>query len=170
MTRNPDNDSSGFTLLELIVVAAIIGILLSLAAPPLSTVLSDPLKQGTRKIVYFLQNARSTAAAEQSFCTISYNRDNRQLSSRLVPNKITAAKDSRVLLQTLSLPESVKIDEIEVLHPVTTDEFTIWIGPQGHTQPFAIHLSDADNSLISIHVEPILLKSNIFDDYTPLVK
>lgn len=163
-------DNRGFTLLELIVVSVLIGLLLSLTAPSLSKQLSSPLKTVSRKLIFFLHNSRQTAEQEQLFCKVSFSRSKKQFHAKLIhQNEIKNEPDNPEIEFQLILPESIKIIEVEQgKNTLPVDNFTIWIGPQGYMQPLALHLANNENDYISIHFEPLLFKSNVFDNYTPL--
>ncbi len=165
-------NNKGFTLLELIVVSVLISLFLFLTIPSLSEHLSNPLKTVSRKIVFLLQHARQVAGAEQLFCKVSYNRDNKQFSTEFIQNsRVEQETASFTKAVTLLLPESIEIIEaVQGKATLPIDNFTIWIGPQGYMQPLVLHLANKDNDYISIHVEPLLFKSDVFDEYTPLAK
>jgi type IV fimbrial biogenesis protein FimT len=66
-----DSDSRGFSLIELIVVIALIGIISLIAAPTLSTMLSNyRIKNAANELAAAIQLARTTAISRNANCVL----------------------------------------------------------------------------------------------------
>ncbi|MBI4763930.1 MAG: GspH/FimT family pseudopilin [Deltaproteobacteria bacterium] len=66
-----DSDSRGFSLIELIVVMALIGIISLIAAPTLSTMLSNyRIKNAANELAAAIQLARTTAISRNANCVV----------------------------------------------------------------------------------------------------
>lgn len=162
----------GFTLLELIVVSALIGIFLAIAVPSLDNPFSDPLRKTTRQLSYFFHNAREAAEDSQRFCKISYNYSRKEFKAELSQQNRdgNAGDKTNSDVSTITIPTDITIEEIELsdTDTITKDVFESWIGPKGYTKPMALHIRNNDGEIFSLHLEPIIPKVRIFYDYTPL--
>ena len=167
-------DNDGFSLLELIVVCALIGIMLTLVAPQLrDTLFSDPLKSSVRKVIILTENAREQAVAEQRFCSLSFNSSNRQFITELHTTGDTKQPPTTKEINSFTVPESVIFDGIEPRNATAslqTDDAVMWIGPKGHIRPTAIHFSNTGGDQMSIHFAPFLIKATVYDIHTPLIE
>lgn len=167
----PSNHNDGFTLLELIVVCVLIGIMLTLASPVLKDqAFSDPLKSTVRKVSLLVQGARATALSEQRFCTLHFNSSDKQFVSSLRTTKSSSPSSGLTEINSFTLPETVTLTEVQQGNDTTlvVDTFVLWIGPQGYTQPTALHFTNTTGDEMSIHIEPLLIATRIYDKHTPL--
>lgn len=80
MNNIKNKKSAGFTLIELMVVIAIIGVMTAMAGPSFSSWIPKmKLKADTREKVNYLRQARSRAIAENAQYGIYFNTDNNQI-------------------------------------------------------------------------------------------
>ena len=164
--------SSGFTLLELIVVLALIGIMLVVSVPTLqNTLLDDRLKGTCRKIIGLVNSVRELAAREQQpyFLNIDRN-ENRiwyekdmEVGTEEEQENTEEAEDR----QELNIPEEVRISEIWTRSEgdFSDDQSRIWVSSKGYMDQTVLHVTDDDN-VISLHFSPFLDTVRIYDEYT----
>ena len=173
-TRFSKIHQAGFSLLELIVVCALIGIMLTVAAPVLRDGLySDPLKSSTRKLINLINLAREQATDEQKYCRLSYDSGEQQFFFQLLPGtQVDVVElEEMDIQQSFTLPESVHLHSFSKNGTTETgsDTLQIWFNPRGYNEQAAIHLENDDDDVMSIHIEPFVTEVRIFDAYTPFV-
>jgi len=165
--------SSGFTLLELIVVIALIGIMLVVSIPTLqNTLLDDRLKGTCRKIIGLVNSVRELAAREQHpyFLNIDKN-ENRIWYEKDV--EVEAAEEEGVTEETegrqeLNIPDEIGVSEIWTRSEgeFSDDQSRIWISSKGYMDQTVLHVTDDDDNIISLHFSPFLDNVRLYDEYT----
>ena len=166
--------SRGFTLLELIVVCALIGIMLVVSVPTLhNTFIDDQLNATCRKIIGFVSGVRELAVREQQayflFIEVDENRiryeKDSDIEGDLESETNTLTEDKRVL----KIPDGVRISEIWTRSEgeYSDDQDRIWVSSKGYMDQTVLHLSDDDDNVISLHFSPFLDNVKLYDEYTP---
>lgn len=152
-------DEKGFTLIELIVVTALIGIMLSLTIPSLhNTFFTDPLKATTRKTIGLVTGVRELAVRTQQPYLLHIN----QLESRIWYERENAGNEDRESdtqnQGELQFPESVRISRIlvESDESSSVEETTVWISKQGYTTNLILRLEDEDGNHLNVQFYPFL--------------
>lgn len=163
-------DEKGFTLIELIVVTALIGIMLSLTIPSLrNTLYTDPLKATTRKAIGLVTGVRELAVRSQQPYLLHIS----QLESRIWYEREGAADEkSETDPQNqgeLLFPESVRISGIlvESNESTSVDETVVWISKQGYMTDLIIRLEDEDGNHLNVQFYPFLDPALVSDQVAP---
>lgn len=163
-------DEKGFTLIELIVVTALIGIMLSLTIPSLrNSFFTDPLKATTRKAIGLVTGVRELAVRSQQPYLIHIS----QLESRIWYEREDAGNeksDSDTQNQgELQFPESVRISGIlvESNESSSVDETVVWISKQGYMTDLILRLEDQDGNHLNLQFYPFLDPSLVSDQVAP---
>ncbi len=165
--------SRGFTLLELVVVVALIGIMLVVSVPTLqNTLIDDQLKATSRKIIGLIRGVRELAVREQQPYFLSIDRNQ---------NRIWYEKDTEIEVtekaedeentgdrQELNIPDDIRISEIWTRSEgeYSDDQSRIWVNRKGYMDQTVLHLRDEDDNVISLHFSPFLGSVTIYDEYT----
>ena len=165
--------SRGFTLLELIVVVALIGIMLVVSVPNLqNTLIDDQLKATSRKIIGLIRGVRELAVREQQPYFLSIDRNQ---------NRIWYEKDTEIEVtedaedtentgdrQELNIPDDIRISEIWTRSEgeYSDDQSRIWVSRKGYMDQTVLHLRDEDDNVLSLHFSPFLGSVTIYDEYT----
>jgi len=160
----------GFTLLELIVVVALIGIMLVVSVPTLhNTLIDDRLKATSRKIIGLINGVRELAVREQQSYFLSIDRNE---------NRIWYEKDSEIGSTgntgdiedklELNIPDEIRISEIWTRSEgeYSDDQGRIWVSRKGYMDQTVLHLTDDDDNVISLHFSPFFGSVTIYDEYT----
>jgi len=160
-------NENGFTLIELIVVTALIGIMLSLSIPALRTSLfTDPLKSTARKVIGLVTGVRELAVRSQQPYLLHIS----QLENRIWYEKDSAKND---LLETgkensasLTLPESVRISKllVRIGDNSEQDQTIIWINKQGYMSNTIIQIEDNDGNHLNVEFYTFLEPALVSDD------
>jgi prepilin-type N-terminal cleavage/methylation domain-containing protein len=163
-------DEKGFTLIELIVVTALIGIMLSLTIPSLrNTVFTDPLKATTRKTIGVVTGVREHAVRSQQPYLLHINPP----ESRIWYEREDAGKqdpESDTQKQgDLQFPESVRITGIlvESNESSSVDETVVWISKQGYMTDLILRLEDEDGNHLNVQFYPFLDPALVSDQVAP---
>jgi prepilin-type N-terminal cleavage/methylation domain-containing protein len=156
-------DEKGFTLIELIVVTALIGIMLSISIPSLrNSFFTDPLKATTRKVIGLVTGVRELAVRSQQPYLLHISRlENRiwyepEIKEKENPdsgNEKTGDSEGELLF-----PESVKISGMVVEKDAiaSQDQTVIWISKQGYMNETLVRLEDADGNHLNVQFHPFL--------------
>jgi prepilin-type N-terminal cleavage/methylation domain-containing protein len=168
--------SSGFTLLELIVVIALIGIMLVVSVPTLqNTLIDDRLKGTCRKIIGLVNSVRELAAREQQsyFLNIDRNENRIWYEKDMEVGAVEEEEDAEETEETegrqeLNIPDEIRISEIWTRSEgeYSDDQSRIWVSSKGYMDQTVLHVTDDDDNVISLHFSPFLDNVRIYDEYT----
>ena len=168
--------SSGFTLLELIVVIALIGIMLVVSVPTLqNTLIDDRLKGTCRKIIGLVNSLRELAAREQQPYFLNIDRNENRIWYEK-DMEVGAAEEEEGAEETeetegrqeLNIPDEIRISEIWTRSEgeYSDDQSRIWVSSKGYMDQTVLHVTDDDDNVISLHFSPFLDNVRIYDEYT----
>jgi prepilin-type N-terminal cleavage/methylation domain-containing protein len=156
-------DEKGFTLIELIVVMALIGIMLSISIPSLrDSFFTDPLKATTRKVIGLVTGVRELAVRSQQPYLLHISRlENRIWYEPEIKEKEKPDSDNEKKGDSegeLLFPESVKISGIVVEKDAiaSQDQTVIWISKQGYMNDTLLRIEDADGNHLNVQFYPFL--------------
>ena len=168
--------SSGFTLLELIVVIALIGIMLVVSVPTLqNTLIDDRLKGTCRKIIGLVNSVRELAAREQQsyFLNIDRNENRIWYEKDMEVGAVEEEEDAEETEETegrqeLNIPDEIRISEIWTRSEgeYSDDQSRIWVSSKGYMDQTVLHVTDVDDNVISLHFSPFLDNVRLYDEYT----
>jgi len=172
----------GFTLLELIVVCALIGTMLSLSIPSLRLAFfTDPLKSSARKVIGLVNGVRELAVRHQRPYLLhideidkriwfEMDRDidapgsktrigkNQPLKKKAIDNLLSDGQDKNTAREReIRLPEMVKIAGVMMAGEDSSQEQTvIWVTKQGYMKQILVRLEDDGGKSINIRFFPFL--------------
>ena len=157
--------SKGYTLIELIVVVALLGIMLAFTVPRLhSTLFLDDTDTASRWILGKVQAMREAAIQNQKQYILHIDMDTHRIwdthESMSEENLEDAALDA------YELPGNVRIVEVEfpIGGKIISGRADIRFYITGHTDKALIHLDDGDRQL-SFLIEPFMTKVKVFEKY-----
>lgn len=160
-------DESGFTLLELIIVCALIGLLLAVSVPAFrGSLLNDPLKAGGRKLIGYIREVREKSVREQQSYLLFFDLDENRvyyLAESEAEKEIRELPEKNVLI----MPEGVELSDIWTKSGGTAAQGVpeLWISRQGYLDQSVIHLEDRDGKAISLVIAAFLPKIEVKDNY-----
>ena len=159
-------DKRGYTLIELIVVLALVGLLLTLAAPSLrNSLLSDNLKGTARKMMGMISNLKNEAIREQRdyFLNFDLNTNRFWVSyGSMTDEERTVARG-----EGANLPVDIHIDDVWIKGEgkIAEGETRIRFSRRGYTQKAAIHLGSEDGRKLTLELSPFLGKVKVINRY-----
>lgn len=160
----------GFTLLELIVVTALIGIMLSISIPSLrNTFFTDPLKATTRKIIGLVTGVRELAVRSQQPYLLHISQLENRIWYEQDVDKGVDRGDETPSSGELSFPESVKITGVWVGADDSASQghIVIWISKKGYLIDTIIRLEDDDGNHLNVQFYPFLAPAIVSDEVAP---
>jgi prepilin-type N-terminal cleavage/methylation domain-containing protein len=146
----------GFTLLELVVVCALIGIMLSLGVPSFrNAFFTDPLKSSARKIVGLIGGVRELAVRTRQPYFVHLSREENRL---WYERDGGAGKEELSEQKQLQLPEGVAIAEIrlDLEETPSADPVSLWITRQGYMQETRILIKDDEGKEVALQFLPFI--------------
>ncbi len=153
----------GFTLIELIVVTALIGIMLSISIPSLrNSFFTDPLKATGRKVIGLVTGVRELAVRTQQPYLLHISRtENRIWYEPEIKTKDNQDRDARKKGEStgeLQFPESVKITGIaaESNESTSQDQTVVWISKQGYLNNTLLRIEDKNGDHLNVQFYPFL--------------
>jgi len=165
--RNSSRCSScGYTLIELIVVIALIGVMLSFALPRFQgSVLTDGTRKLTRRIVMQVQQLRQNAIRSRNMQILHISPDGRKM---WITNAAMSEEDAESAESGGDeFPEDA--DVLDVEYPdgerISYGEARIRFSPKGYSDRVIIHLENSDGLKKSLIIEPFLPNIGIYDEY-----
>jgi general secretion pathway protein H len=127
--------SSGFTLIELMVVLVLLGVLLAVAFPSIGGgIATMKLKTSSREIAATLRLARSKAIREQQVYLVGFD---------LAKNQVELSSDNLKFQKFFSLPEGISIEKVAPLKAKeewNQQRYYYFFSPNGMTEGFEVIL------------------------------
>lgn len=159
--------SRGFTLLELIIVCALIGIMLVVSVPALhSAFVDDQLKAACRKIIGLVGGVRELAVRENQPYFLFIDRN----ENSIWYEKDTESEDEEKVegRKIINLPDGIRVSEIWTRSEgeYSDDQNRIWINRKGYMDQTVMHLTDDNSNIISLHFSPFMDSVRLYDRYT----
>jgi prepilin-type N-terminal cleavage/methylation domain-containing protein len=156
---------SGFTLLEIVIVVAIVGIFVGLALPRLPDVTGVKIQKTARKVAFICQLARTRAVTLRRFYRVEIDVDQNRIQVSYYGPEGTFIPDETV--------RSFHTGDTDIVDIVTstggkTVEGEGWIGfsPRGFTEPSIIHLRDLRGRNVSVSPSLASGRVRILDGYS----
>ena len=146
--------SSGFTLVELLVVIVLMGVILALAVPTTRDVLTgDNLKKASRQLIGMEKKLRVEAVRDQMDYILC--RDLPNSAYWVVTPDMTPEKQDEIKKRPQHLPSGVLILDIvgENNKKQAADEVRIKFGKKNVCSPAVIHLAYEEDRMTMVHWE-----------------
>jgi len=158
-------NKQGFTLIELVVVIALIGIALALAVPSLRDSLNeDDLKKASRQLIGLERKLRVEAVRDQVDYLLCFDIPN--AAYWVIASDMTPEKQSEIKSRPQHLPSEISIMDIVDANnkKQTADEARIKFGKNNFSSPAVIHLQYKEDKM-TIVINPYLGITDIYDKY-----
>lgn len=143
----------GFTLLELLVVSALIAIMLAVSVPAFRTSLfTDQLRQAARSVIGTINEVRQAATGSRNGCFIDVNLSENQLSYHCpeppAEGETDQSKEDKPGSVT-KLPADVRIASLwkGADQNDTSGTVSLWINQNGLMDQLIINLTDGEREL-----------------------
>ena len=132
------SNDKGFTLIELTLVVALIAIVSGMVMPRIMPfVFDDPLKNGSRKLSYFLQHISLLAQQTSQQQVLEYSPGNRKFQLQKKNNE-----QREVSKDSLQLPDGVSVRNISFYYSEknASQKYKLQFSPKGYLEPCLIYL------------------------------
>ncbi|MFO7713381.1 prepilin-type N-terminal cleavage/methylation domain-containing protein [Desulfosarcina sp.] len=153
---------SGFTLIEMVVVTALISIMLVVAVPRLSVGLfSDGTDETARWIIANCRTLKEKAVVDQKIYLLNVSPDVQRLWITEAGMAETEASTARE--EGYRLPRGVTIDHVAFSQAERISGGTISIGfyPQGYSDKAVIRIRNDNGDRLAFYIEPFLSRVNL---------
>jgi prepilin-type N-terminal cleavage/methylation domain-containing protein len=159
------SNTRGFTLIELIVVIALLGIMIGFSVPRLhDTLYLDDTRKASRWIIGKVHALREAAIQKQKQYMLHIDMD----SNRIWDSEESMSEESRneAALNAQALPGNIEIIDVQFLigGKVSSGRADITFYKSGYSDKALIHIQDEDEQLTFL-IEPFLTKVRLFDKY-----
>jgi len=161
----PNRQSAGFTLIELIVVIALLGLMLFFSLPRLqNNPFLDQSKKSSRWLIGKIQGLKESAVRDQKMYTLNFDLD----SGRVWETNESMSQDDieSAFLNGYALPEDLRIIDIEypTRGKINSGHAAITFYKAGYTDKALVHMQDGD-AYLSFLIEPFLPNVQFFEKY-----
>ena len=158
-------NAKGFTLIELIVVMALLGIMIAFSVPRLhGTIFLDDTKKSSRWLIGKIQALKEAAIQSQKQYVLHIDIDTDRVWDT---NESMSADDlEKATLDAYALPGTIKVMDVEfpVAGKIFSGRADIRFYKAGYTDKALIHIQD-DNQQLSFLIEPFLPQVKLFEKY-----
>lgn len=158
-------NTKGFTLIELIVVMALLGIMIAFSVPRLhGTIFLDDTKKSSRWLIGKIQALKEAAIQSQKQYVLHIDIDTDRVWDT---NESMSADDlEKATLNAYALPGAIKVMDVEfpVAGKIISGRADIRFYKAGYTDKALIHIQD-DNQQLSFLIEPFLPQVKLFEKH-----
>lgn len=161
MKNKTTNGKNGFTLIELIVVIALISITLFVAFPRFQRAFTDPTRAVSKWLLWKIPELKQEAVAEKHGISLHIDLGGNKLW--VTHDDMNEAETAIAAENAYSLPEGIRLLDVEFSDSriVSTGIAQIWFYPKGYSDRAVIHLQADDDQTLSYVIEPFLSKAKL---------
>lgn len=155
----------GFTLIELIVVIALLSIMLFTAVPRFQEVMTDDTRAVSRWILWSIPELKQQAVTEKYRFTLNVGLNDNKLwitHETMDEEQLELAADAGYVF-----PEDIELLDVEFPDGkiITTGTAEINFYPKGYSDRAIIHVATEDDERLSYFIEPFLTYVKLLDSY-----
>ncbi|MEK6679138.1 MAG: prepilin-type N-terminal cleavage/methylation domain-containing protein [Nitrospirota bacterium] len=159
----------GFTLIELIVVIALVAIFFSFAIPKLGDVTEADLRRNIRHLTGTISYLRDEAMMKKREFRLNYNIAMNEYWATEVVKSGTQAEVKRletVFVNKNRLHGDIRFKDIVILgHQGSVEEFFTQFYPNGWVEKTVIHLQKGEDKHYTLIVMPLTGKVKVYEGY-----
>lgn len=160
-----DAGTRGFTLIELTVVMALIGIILFVSIPGFQHILTDDTRKASQWILVQVPGLKTRAVSEMKIYALHADMDDDLL---WISNETMSDKEMD-LAREQGRPLTDDSYIMDVAYPdgetIDSGEAVIYFYPKGYSEKAIIHMEDDDGARRSFIIEPFLSQVEMKEEY-----
>ena len=159
----------GFTLIELVVVVALISIMLFLAIPRFqSDFFTDSTKKVSRWIIYKVPALKENAFRKQKKYVLHVGIDSEKLW--ITHDGMSDEELQDAEMDGYKLPDDIKLQDVEFPDEqvISAGRADIYFYEKGYSDKAIIHMVHDDDNRLSFLIEPFLPQVHLYNKYVGL--
>jgi prepilin-type N-terminal cleavage/methylation domain-containing protein len=166
---NPTNTRKGYTLIELTVVIALVGMILAVSVPRFRySLISDNLKSVTRRMIGVVKEIRDEAVREQKAYFLYLDLE----TNKMWVEYFGMGQEEREITKEMAftLPEDIRIMDVwgQERGKQVDGEAAIRFTKKGYVEYTAIHLGAKDGRAFTLILNPFLGTIKSYDAYVDI--
>ncbi len=159
-------ESSGFTLMELVVVCMLIAFFLSLSIPTLrNSLVTDQLESTARKIIGMVKELRNQAVRDNKAYFLHIELDEKRIWYEA--DAATTTLERKKEEKGIEFPEDITLEDVTTHSQgaKATGTVTIWISKRGYMDQTAMHLSEGGDNRLTLFFSPFSGAAKVYDGF-----
>jgi type II secretion system protein H len=161
------NGSRGFSLLELMVAIALIGLLVTLVLPRFGILGGVSLQASARQLASRIELLREDAALRGRWVRLSFDPQSGRYGAEVYVDTSSGGRfvaEDAPLFRTVALPDSLRLDVSGPGLTTTREGYQAALfSPDGYTDPLVVRLANGPDDVYSIVVEPARTRPRVVE-------